>query len=597
MIAGSLAVIVAIVFLVFHYQKEATVEAIRAQGLSLARLVSEIPYDQLNSPRARNTLDIIYQSQKKSELAYVTLVDNLGQTLLEEVVPGAIVPVINTPKEPSHWIGERQVSLSSDQQVMEFYAPILLNSELKGFVRLGYFSPGLMFGLSELPFLASLALLIFLLTPLFYGLVLREIRPLRHAHRQIADQIGSLKFENRQIKGTGELGEFTKSFNAYLRGAKERIVILENERSTMLASTKVAAYNYSKFEAILQSLPDGIMVLDQSGSVIFANSKVSAIVSADIEVILSEPLKSWCKNTEIFRYISKIQNTISTSSSPSSLTVQEDDANKTTLLSAFPIYSSGENRETLGMLILMRDGTRESLAENNREEFVAHISHELKTPLNSMSMYCESLLGPDGENAEFRVEGLNVIYDETERMRDLINNLLKITKIEMGSLSISRQRVKLHDFLIDIFDYIKKSTRASDLVFKLDLEDKIGDIAVDKTLLRVAINNLLTNAIKYNRPGGTVLLKLEELDESIRIVVSDTGLGISEDDQKQIFDKFYRSEGDDVRKQTGHGLGLALAKDIVQLHNGHILLNSELGKGSEFIIEFYKDTELLMKLG
>lgn len=596
MIAGSIAVIIAIIFLVFQYQKQSTLEIIRTQGLGLAKLVADIPHDQLSSSRANSTLHIVYQSQKKFELAYVALVDEFGQTLHEEVAPGNVVPAINTPKEPSHWIGERQLSLLSGKQVLEFYAPVLFNSELKGFVRIGYFTPGLIFGLNQLPFLAWLALLIFLLTPLFFSLVLREIRPLRQVHRQIANQAGSVKFNDSQINRTGALAEFTKNLNDFLLGTKKRIALLENECSTMVASTKVAEYNHAKFGAILQSLPDGIMVLDQSGSVIFANNKVGAIFNVDTETILSEPLKSWCADDEIFHYIAKIQNTILTTISPSSL-VHEDSESRTTLFSSIPVYSSDEEHETLGMLIQIRDGTQASLAENYREEFVAHISHELKTPLSSLSMYCEALLGPDGENKEFRVEGLNVIYDETERMRDLINNLLKITKIEMGSLSINRQRVKLHDLLMDIFDYIKKSTRATDIEFKIDLDDKVGDVAVDKTLLRVAINNLLTNAVKYNRPGGTVTLALEELDESVRITVSDTGLGISGEDQRRVFDKFYRSEGDDVRKQSGHGLGLALAKDIVELHNGHILLNSELGRGTEFIIEFYKDTELLMKLG
>ena len=596
MIAGSIAVIGIIVFLIFQHQKESALETIRVQGFSLARLVADVPYDQLSSSRVSNTLDIIYHSQQKSGLAYVALVDEHGQTLHEKAAPNVVIRTIKAPQEPSHWIGERQVPLYSGQQVLEFYAPVLFNSQLKGFVRIGYFTPGAVFELSELPFLAWLALLIFLLTPLFYGLVLREIRPLRKAHRQITDQMSEMELAGNQVNDLGGLSEFTKNFNDFLNGTKERIASLEDECSTMAASTKVAAYNHAKFAAILQSLPDGVMVLDQSGSVIFANHKVAAIFNTDTETILSEPLKSWCADDEIFRYIAKIQNTILTSSSPSSLT-HKDDSNKTTLLSAIPIYSSDESHETLGMLIQMRDGTQASLAENYREEFVGHISHELKTPLNSLSMYCEALLGPDGEDKAFRIEGLNVIYDETERMRDLINNLLKITKIEMGSLSLDRQRVKLHDLLVDIFDYIKKSTRASDLEYKLELDDKVGDVAVDKTLLQVAITNLLTNAIKYNKPGGVVSLALEELDESVRIIVSDTGLGISEQDQQRIFDKFFRSEGDDVRKQSGHGLGLALAKDIVELHNGHILLDSELGKGTKFIIEFYKDTDLLKKLG
>ena len=111
--------------------------------------------------------------------------------------------------------------------------------------------------------------------------------------------------------------------------------------------------------------------------------------------------------------------------------------------------------------------------------------------------------------------------------------------------------------------------------------------------MRIAVNNLLTNAVKYNRPGGTVSLEVEDLDEAIRITVNDTGIGISPDDMEHVFDKFYRSESEEVRERTGHGLGLSLAYDIVQLHNGRLSASSVINEGTQFTIELFKETELL----
>ncbi|NND60208.1 MAG: ATP-binding protein, partial [Gammaproteobacteria bacterium] len=105
-----------------------------------------------------------------------------------------------------------------------------------------------------------------------------------------------------------------------------------------------------------------------------------------------------------------------------------------------------------------------------------------------------------------------------------------------------------------------------------------------------ALTNLMTNAIKYNQPGGTVRLSAAESDDAVTISVSDDGIGIAEADQQQIFDKFYRSEDDDVRQRSGHGLGLALTRDIVSLHGGDISLSSEKGAGSEFVITLWKET-------
>jgi len=121
----------------------------------------------------------------------------------------------------------------------------------------------------------------------------------------------------------------------------------------------------------------------------------------------------------------------------------------------------------------------------------------------------------------------------------------------------------------------------------------LSPVAVDKDLLRVAINNLLTNAIKYNRPGGEVTLAAEESDEAISIVVKDTGVGIDEGDVDRIFDKFFRSDCESVRKTSGHGLGLALARQIVELHHGTLSVSSVPGEGSEFVIELRKEPGLV----
>jgi signal transduction histidine kinase len=124
----------------------------------------------------------------------------------------------------------------------------------------------------------------------------------------------------------------------------------------------------------------------------------------------------------------------------------------------------------------------------------------------------------------------------------------------------------------------------------------MSSIAVDKGLLRIAINNLLTNAVKYNAPGGTVTLAAEETDDQIRIVVRDTGVGVAPEDKERIFDKFYRSEKPEVRSKSGHGLGLSLAREIVQLHHGVLSLNSMEGQGSEFVMEFSKEKGLMAQV-
>jgi signal transduction histidine kinase len=178
-------------------------------------------------------------------------------------------------------------------------------------------------------------------------------------------------------------------------------------------------------------------------------------------------------------------------------------------------------------------------------------------------------------------------------MTMLINNILNLTKIEIGSVNINRSRVKLKDLLQDAFDACVRSDRADNLEFKLDLPAEISPVAVDKELMRIAINNLLTNAIKYNNPGGIVSLSAEETESTVRIFVKDTGLGIDGVELDRIFEKFYRADNKEVRKRVGHGMGLALSREIIQLHQGILSVNSTPGEGSEFTIEFRKETDLL----
>ena len=140
---------------------------------------------------------------------------------------------------------------------------------------------------------------------------------------------------------------------------------------------------------------------------------------------------------------------------------------------------------------------------------------------------------------------------------------------------------------------MSRNKQAESLEFDLKLPHELGTIQLDKDLVRVCLNNLISNAIKYNNPGGKIELIAEENDTEVIIRVRDTGIGISPEDQHRIFSKFFRSDDDEVRKRTGHGLGLSLVNEIVKLHHGKIQLNSTPGEVSEFVISFKKENNML----
>jgi signal transduction histidine kinase len=175
--------------------------------------------------------------------------------------------------------------------------------------------------------------------------------------------------------------------------------------------------------------------------------------------------------------------------------------------------------------------------------------------------------------------------------------MLALSKFEIGGMQLKRSRVRLHELLEDTFHNISQSGRGESLEFELDLPKEMSAVFVDKDLLRIAVNNLLTNAIKYNRPAGKVSLIAEELDSAIEIRVQDTGIGISASDQGKIFEKFYRSTDSKVREQAGHGLGLPLVKQIIQMHHGKLTLESDYGKGTTFIVRLEKESGITLREG
>lgn len=598
MIVASLAVISLIVLLLFQSQRESQLHQIRTQGIALIRILGNMTWDQLaTDDDKQDLLRVVRYSQDDSNFAYGVVINTKGEQIREESMPGIIIPESNLSNEPSSKLIERVMnSAQTGNSFLEFNTPIFSAGNLQGYIRLGYFEPGFGLNYKQIPFFATLALPIFLLTPLFYFLMRRETRPMRKVKKTIEKLYEKGSIQKVELHTSSEMGQFMQQLNSFIELTQKRIEDLQQERSRLVTSSKLLSYKQTKIESLLYTLPEAVVVLDESGVVSYANEKLKAQlnVSPD-EVIGSKPSK-WCTNPIALSYLVRFENNSSNLFLSDCIKFSPDDnPDKSLEMNAYPLFSPKDESLLLGTLIVIRDVTEEQLARRSRGEFVAQVAHELKTPLQVLSMYSESLLGENGESEELRIEAVNVITDEVERLSTLINNLLAITKFELGGLHLNRQRVRPHDLLEDAFSNVSQSGRVKELQFKLDLPKEMNSIYADKALLRIAINNLLTNAIKYNIPSGMVTLTANETDDTFEIIVRDTGIGIEEEDIDKIFDKFYRSNNELVREQTGHGLGLSLAKQIIQLHHGKLSVESTLGKGSNFIIQLDKDTGQLQQ--
>ncbi len=598
MIAASLLAIVAVVGTMIRYQHDLTEAQIRSQGLSLAGVLSRLSYEQLTSSSSSlGPIQVVYQSQRTDEFAYATVTDRAGRPASAAASPGIVVPAGTLPVTPTNVAGERLTLLpGSGKPVIEFYAPLWSEGKVAGHIRLGYYQPSAMVPLARVPLLASVAFPVFLLTPFFYLLLKREITPLKKASFELQKQMENGHFKQLEVKVSGEFGDFIQRFNIFMERARTRINELEAVSSKAEVSQKMLSYKRERVEAVLQAHPDMFLVLDETGIPAIVSDKLLGLLDLSRHDVIDQRPSVWCKDPEVTEFLLRCGDANVPGYLSATMVFTPETAPESTIeVSAYPLFSPKNKAIVLGTLVIFRDATESIAVKRGQGEFVAHIAHELKTPLNVLSTYSETLQEEEGKDENFRVEAYNVIHDEVERLSGLISNLLSITQIEMGNMVIDRQRVRIGDLLEDALENVSRSEKQRGIDFQLDLQRDLPSLALDKNLFRVAINNLLTNAIKYSDENGTVVLSAEFNDDAFIIRVKDSGIGIAPEDQARIFDKFYRSETEEVRSRPGHGLGLSLVREIVALHQGSIQVESAPGKGTEFTIVLGKKSGALLQ--
>ncbi|MBV9891465.1 MAG: hypothetical protein JO090_11340 [Rhizobacter sp.] len=223
------------------------------------------------------------------------------------------------------------------------------------------------------------------------------------------------------------------------------------------------------------------------------------------------------------------------------------------------------------------------LANKHKSEFLANMSHELRTPLNAIIGFSEVLTEQMfGEVNDKQLEYLRDIHSSGHHLLSLINDILDLSKIEAGRMELELATTSLPMLLDNCTTLVRERASRNGLVLALDVDDDVGDWVCDVRKLKQIVINLLSNAVKFTPPGGRVTLRARKLEHSVEIAVTDTGVGIAEDQQSLVFEEFRQAGGDYLRKAEGTGLGLALAKRFVELHGGSIRVESEPGRGSTF---------------
>ncbi len=383
-------------------------------------------------------------------------------------------------------------------------------------------------------------------------------------------KISNKEFNTRlNISAKGELGNLSKNFN-------EMIEIMD----TTLAQVE---YEHLKMESILKSISHGILAVDINSNIILINEKAKVMLKCDKEQIVEgKDIVNAIKDKDILKKIMLIIG--SKDSITKEITTSDDIVYSITL---DPIYLQHSKNMIIGSIINIKDVTERVRLETMRSDFVANVTHELKTPLTSISGFVETLKLNENIDIQTRNRFLGIIESESDRLKKLINEILLLSFIEEKQ-DLVFESINVYDVFSEVYDITNQLAEDKNIELTYEIKDKNENILSSKDYLRHIFINLIDNAIKYSPKDKKVHVVIEFDDNNFIFKVIDEGIGIPKEDLNRIFERFYRVNKARSQEVNGTGLGLAITKHIVKNLNGTIDVESELWEGSEFIVTLPK---------
>lgn len=337
-------------------------------------------------------------------------------------------------------------------------------------------------------------------------------------------------------------------------------------------------------EAVIYSISDAVVVADGHDRLLMANEPASKIFDFDIQASMLKPMSQLMQRSKLVDLIAQSRKS-KTRHVKHELQIECDDEMMTYDCIISCIFD--DNEKICGTVSVLHDITREKEISQVKNDFVSHVSHELKTPLASIMAYTEMLSDGEVDDEETREEFYSIIQNQAQRLNRLIENILNISRIESGLIKVSKEPVSVELLIRQAVQAIKSYAAEKDISIDNQTEVVIGQVCGDKDMISQVIINLLSNAVKYTSNGGSVTVdsQVDESQQIVRVTVTDTGVGIPAEDIEHVFDKFFRVKANN-KCAKGTGLGLNLVKEIIEsVHQGRVFVNSQQGKGSSFGFE------------
>lgn len=364
-----------------------------------------------------------------------------------------------------------------------------------------------------------------------------------------------------EVLSDDEIGELTNDFNTMASSLKDTLDQISGEKN--------------KLEIVFSHMTDGILVFDKAGFLTHYNPASVSMLNITTQKSYKDVFSKYSDIT--FEHVFK---SVMTDTTQHIIGVRARYYN----LCIAKFLSQYETQ--VGLICVIQDITEHKKLELMQKEFVANVSHELRTPLTTIKSYTETLLGGALHETEIAERFLNVINHESDRMTDLVQDLLDLSKLDNKQTNFKMLAINLNQLLEESIAKYKIHADKKQQQLTFHNSDIAYVIVGDPNRIEQVIKNIVSNAVKYSPEDTAIDVSIYEHDNHVVLEVADAGLGIPEDEISRIFERFYRVDKARSREMGGTGLGLSIAKEIMEYHNGTISVVSQLGHGTTFYLKF-----------
>lgn len=463
-------------------------------------------------------------------------------------------------------------SATLDKNMLYVAAPVQAGNVFDGYIRLSMSLEAVEIGVRNAWTVMGISLLVLFLVAavVSYRVASGLTKPLEHI-TVVANRISRLDYGARvKLERRDEIGELGKA--------------IDNMADSLEKQLKIIRDNEDLLQSVLANMTGGMLMVNSLGNVALVNRFAEEVLGVSSKRLTGKSYHELKRHYELTKLLGEGLRRKERIHDEQTL---YDPEPRLIQIDGVPMFEDDDTYR--GMLFLIQDISNIRRLERMRSEFVANVSHELKTPIAAVKGFAETLLGGGVQDEQTSRAFLQIIYDESERLNRLIGDILELSKIESKRSPLNFSPIHLQPFFDTIREMLNSSAAKKNITMEMNVPEEMF-MEADEDRLRQIFVNLLSNAVNYTQDGGKVRLTVEEKvsengEERILFHVRDTGMGIPKKDLPRIFERFYRVDKARSRISGGTGLGLSIVKHLVDLHHGTVTVESEVNIGTTFTVD------------